>query len=182
MALETGFGFYYLNRKAGFEWLQSKYEQVVKGNPDCRLNDGRVDRQGRFVVGGMYKIDNPPSNTPVSRCYSVCWDGKNIDANVIESIPPVWVTNSICFSTNGSVMYHTDTMTHLINKFDYDPNTGKVGQPTPFYNLKKDPKVDFNAVGRPDGSIIDSKNNMWNCQFNGKCLQLLNTDPTLPEA
>jgi len=43
LALETTFAYYYFE-KSKIEYLSSSYKQVVQGNKNCRLNDGRCDR------------------------------------------------------------------------------------------------------------------------------------------
>jgi len=54
-AMETGFSFYYFDGDL-FEKLKQTgagYQQQEPGNNDSRLNDGRCDRDGRFIVGGI---------------------------------------------------------------------------------------------------------------------------------
>lgn len=48
LALESTFAWYFFDTKQ-IEFIESAYLQ----NPGGRLNDGRVDRQGAFIVGGM---------------------------------------------------------------------------------------------------------------------------------
>jgi sugar lactone lactonase YvrE len=50
MSLATTFAFFYL-KDHSLEMLKSSYKRDT--NEGSRLNDGRVDRKGRFVVGGL---------------------------------------------------------------------------------------------------------------------------------
>lgn len=40
---------------------QDTYKELFPGNKDYRMNDGRCDRVGRFVVGPIDKDFNPTS-------------------------------------------------------------------------------------------------------------------------
>jgi triosephosphate isomerase (TIM) len=89
-----------------------------------RPNDGRVDRQGRFVFG-MY---NNYHRSPVGEC-NTCGIYRLNDRCEIESILPkdeadlrYRVSNCISFSPNGDSMYFCDTPTRKIYAFDYGAN------------------------------------------------------------
>lgn len=95
-----------------------------------RPNDGRVDRQGRFVFG-MY---NNYHRTPVGDA-NVCGiyrvnDGLECEPLLDVSTHHEWgeyrVSNCICFSPgNGETMYFCDTPTRKLYAFDYPTNFGK---------------------------------------------------------
>ncbi|KAK3270300.1 hypothetical protein CYMTET_21294, partial [Cymbomonas tetramitiformis] len=87
-AFERGLAFYNLETHS-FERIQDFEHEL----PATRLNDGRVDRKGRFVVGGY----NEAGNDPISNVYRVNADG----TGVCLLIPHVACANSICFSLDG---------------------------------------------------------------------------------
>lgn len=118
--------------------------------PSTRLNDGRCDRQGRFVFG-TYN----PARAPIGHFYRVHADLR------IERLPlpPAGVGNSIAFSPDGATMYYTDSPTRTIYRVDYGAD-GRLGTPQPFVRL---PAGD----GFPDGSTVDADGGLWNAQWQG---------------
>lgn len=97
---------------------------------------------------------------PVSLCHSVTSEGDALKVTVIEGVPPAIITNSICFSPDGKTMYHTNTPTKVINAYDYS-ETGQVSNSRVFYSLVEE------KGPAPDGSIVNSKGELWSCQWGG---------------
>lgn len=123
---------------------------VEPDRPDTRINDGRCDRQGRFVFGMYHRKEQP-----VGHFYRV-----NRDLQIERlALPPAGVGNSIAFSPDGATMYYTDSPTRTIFRLDYDVD-GTLGQPTPFVRLRAD-------EGFPDGSTVDADGGLWNAQWRG---------------
>jgi L-arabinonolactonase len=130
-------------------------EKIQDVEPDLtatRMNDGRCDRQGRFIIGGM---DESGNGEPVSNVYRV-----DADRRVNKIISGVACANSTCFSPDGRVMYFADTPTGQIWAYDYDTNTGAVANRRVFADFSDQP-------GLPDGSIVDAEGFLWNAQWNG---------------
>lgn len=124
-----------------------------------RLNDGRCDRQGRFVVGG---IDEKLVTLQTSSM--IRYDGA-----VEELRTGIGCTNSICFSPNGRWMYFTDTPTRKILRFPYDLATGAMGPEEVFFEVTgKD--------GFPDGSCVAADGALWNARFHGGRVQQIHAD------
>jgi len=117
-ALESTFAYFYLEDFT-LELLSSSYKQDK--NEGTGLNDGRVDRAGRFVVGGINLIFGRQKLYSVSYSKEGALNVKTLD------VPNMKAANSICFSKDGSLMYHADTPTHEINVFPYKPD-GSVGK------------------------------------------------------
>jgi len=117
-AMETGFAFYYFETDE-LEMLKQTgagYQQLLPGNKDSRLNDGRCDRVGRFVVGG---IDG--EFKPRGLLYSCEFKNEGeLQVNVIDGIEPYVCANSTCFSLDGKTMYFTDSWQQVIHYFPYD--------------------------------------------------------------
>jgi L-arabinonolactonase len=126
--------------------------EVEPHQPSTRLNDGRVDRQGRFVFG-MFNEANDPKH-PVGGFYRL-----NHDLSV-ERLPlgDVAIANSICFSPDGRTMYYADSATREIRCCDYDPGSGAVT------NLRVFAHADA-APGDPDGSTIDADGYLWSARW-----------------
>jgi L-arabinonolactonase len=120
--------------------------------PTTRLNDGRVDRQGRFVFGMFNQASDPKH--PIGGFYRL-----NHDLGV-ERLPlgDVAIANSICFSPDGRTMYYADSATREIRCCDYDPGSGQVA------NLRVFVHADA-APGDPDGSTIDAEGYLWSTRW-----------------
>ncbi|RZI94020.1 MAG: gluconolaconase, partial [Variovorax sp.] len=83
---------------------------VEAGHPGTRINDGRCDRQGRFVFG---MFNRGPE--PIGHFYRV-----DRDLRIEQlALPPATVANSIAFSPDGRAMYYTDSPTRIIFRVDY---------------------------------------------------------------
>lgn len=117
-----------------------------------RLNDGRVDRQGRFVCGGM---DEGPDARPISAVHRLDADG-----TVHKVIDGVSCANSIAFSPDGSSMYFADTPTGRILVYEYDTDAGIPHSPRLFADGSEHP-------GLPDGSAVDAEGCLWNARWGG---------------
>ncbi|MBP0598692.1 SMP-30/gluconolactonase/LRE family protein [Herbaspirillum sp. LeCh32-8] len=121
--------------------------------PGTRLNDGRCDRQGRFVFG---TLNEDAAREPIASFYRL-----NTDLSVERlALPGIAISNSICFSPDGSLMYHCDTLDKRIMCADYDVLSGAVSNPRVFADLAQQP-------GSPDGSTVDADGHVWNAQWGG---------------
>src|SRR5450830_1270962 len=121
--------------------------------PGTRLNDGRCDRQGRFVFG---TLNEDRGRAPIGSFYRL-----NTDLSVERlPLPGVAIPNSVCFSPDGTRMYYCDTMEGKIMCCDYDVVTGAISGQRLFVDLAGE-------KGSPDGSAIDSRGYLWNAQWGG---------------
>jgi L-arabinonolactonase len=121
------------------------------GNPTTRLNDGRCDRQGRFLVGGMNEDGLKPTSSLI-----------RFDSGRGETLlTGIGCSNSICFSPDGTWLYFADTPTRMIQRIPYDVSTGQLGTAAVFLQLENEEK------GYPDGSCVDANGSIWNARFNG---------------
>lgn len=147
LALESGFAV------IGHEdELPARIADVEPDLATTRLNDGRVDPQGRFVCGGM---DEASPQRGISAVYSLRADG--YFASLIDG---VHCANSICWSPDGRIMYFTDMPTRRIDQFDYNTVTGTASNRRIFADLSKEP-------GLADGSTVDADGYLWNAQWGG---------------
>lgn len=121
-------------------------------NDETRLNDGRTDRAGRFILGGM----NEGSGEADSSVISV-----GTDLTVQTLIEGVSCTNSTCFSPDGATMYFADTPDREILAFDYNNDTGAISNRRVHGDFSDEP-------GLPDGSCIDAEGGVWNAEWEGR--------------
>jgi len=144
-AFESGFAFY--NPETGeLEWIQ----KLETDNPGTRFNDGRTDRQGRLWAGTM--VENEELAPYKGSLYRL-----NHDLSITKTIGDLSIPNSLCWSPDGTTMYHTDTPSQTIYQYNYDIHSGTFDNQSSFVTCKPD--------CYPDGSIIDSQGYLWNAQW-----------------
>ncbi|CAN0443224.1 unnamed protein product [Pylaiella littoralis] len=152
VAFEDGFSLYDPSTKRRFSAAargeKDEYEQL----PNTRLNDGRCDRQGRFLCGGinLENIDQPMDVwKPKARVFRV-EQGKGVQR--ILPNEEFRCYNATCFSPDGLTMYSAETPLQIISRYDYDPQTGDVTNKRLFVQLED---------GYPDGATVDSEGCVW---------------------
>ncbi|KPW36488.1 hypothetical protein ALO59_200051 [Pseudomonas amygdali pv. mellea] len=141
VALQTGI--YNLDLPTGDIELIVDPEPGLPGN---RLNDGKVDRQGRFIVGSMDTREDQAS----ARLYRLDPDLSlhTLDEGII-------VSNGPCWSPGGETFYFADTWSGDIWAYDYDNTSGAVA------NRRTFAKVDTSAGGAADGCTVDAEGCLW---------------------
>lgn len=82
-----------------------------------RLNDGKVDRQGRFIAGYM----DYEEKDPLGGLYRL-----DPDLAVTKLDEGIIVSNGPCFSLDGATLYFADSWTRCIFAYGYDTATGAV--------------------------------------------------------
>lgn len=119
--------------------------------PTTRVNDGRCDRQGRFVFG---TLDEDRPRQPRGGFYQYSSDHGLRRLN----LGGVRIANSICFSPDGQLLYWCDTLTRCIMVVDYDSARAAVGEPRVFVRKELDHCW-------PDGSVVDATGCLWNAEW-----------------
>ena len=116
------------------------------GRPNNRLNDGKVDRHGRFIFGSMDTQEEEAS----AKLYRLDPDLSlhTLDEGIICS-------NGPCWSPNGETFYFADTWSGEIWAYEYDNQTGAVS------NRRTFAKVDTSTGGAADGCTVDAEGCLW---------------------
>jgi len=130
-------------------------QDIVKFEPDIantRLNDGKTDRQGRFIAGGFDEVEGKP----ISSVVRIDPDGRM--TTLFDSVA---CANGTCFSPDGKTMYFADTNAATMWSFDYDPTRGTLGNRRIVASFK-------DQLGAPDGACVDAEGFIWNAQWNGR--------------
>lgn len=143
----SGFAFY--------DPATGRREDIVEfepRNPNTRLNDGRTDRQGRFVAGGFDEVEGKPVSSVVRL---------DADGRMTTLFDGVGCANGICFSPDGMTMYFADTNVATMWSFEYDVAGGTLGKRSIVAGFKDQP-------GLPDGSCVDAEGFIWNAQWSGR--------------
>ncbi|GAB5510696.1 MAG: SMP-30/gluconolactonase/LRE family protein [Hyphomicrobiales bacterium] len=147
-------GFHKLDFKTGECELFHSPEPDLPSN---RLNDGKVDRRGRFFVGSMDTMEEGPSGA----LYRV-----DPDFSVTKVDEGIICSNGPCFSPDDKTFYFQDTWTGEIWAYDYDIDTGALS------NRRVFAKVDGSNGGAADGSTVDAEGYLWNALvYDGKLLR-----------
>jgi sugar lactone lactonase YvrE len=144
VAFESGFALYD-PVSAEAEWLARPQSHV----PGIRFNDGRVDRQGRFWAGTMAEADSAKGKANL-----YCLDAKG-HARARES--GITISNSLCWSPDGRLLYFADSPKHAINVYDFDVANGEI------LNRRLFARLPENAF--PDGSTVDAQGYLWNAEW-----------------
>ena len=129
----------------------SPLASVRHAQSGMRFNDGRCDRQGRFLAGTM--VMDMSLASPSGQVYRLDAGGK-LTALLGGLITP----NGMAFSPDGKTMYLSDSHASVqqVWAFDYDTVTGTPCNRRVF--------IDMNAYpGRPDGAAVDSDGCYWIC-------------------
>ncbi|MEL1250089.1 SMP-30/gluconolactonase/LRE family protein [Aurantiacibacter gilvus] len=113
-------------------------------DPEVQLADGKVDRRGRFVFGTSHrKAAEPRGGLYV------------LDQGELRQIDrELTLGNGPCWSPDDRVLYHADSMAHVIYAYDYDIETGRASNRREFFNTS-----DYGPI--PDGATVDVDGNLW---------------------
>ena len=137
-------GFHFLDLRTGNVDLIVDPEP---GRTNNRLNDGKVDRRGRFVAGSMDTMEEGPNGA----LYRL-----DPDLSLHKLDDKIIVSNGPCWSPDSKTFYFADTWSGEIWKYDYDLATGSVA------NRRTFAKVDRSRGGAADGSTVDAEGCLWN--------------------
>jgi sugar lactone lactonase YvrE len=116
--------------------------RVLPSSSGRRLNDGKVDPAGRFVVGSL-SLDGPSDKEILVR---VAGDG-----SITELDSDLTLANGMAWTANGSRMYSIDTLAQTVYLRSYNPSSGAVGPRQVFLQIH----------GFPDGMCLDAKEHLW---------------------
>jgi sugar lactone lactonase YvrE len=161
MALRKGGGAV-VSLRTGFHFLDfDSGESTLVVDPEAdmattRLNDGKVDKRGRFLAGSM----DMSEAEPLGRLYRLDPD---LSWHVLED--KIMVSNGPCWSPDGKTFYFTDTWSGELWAYDYDLEHGTLANKRVFAKTRAtDPGAKY-AV--PDGSTVDAEGCVWNALVYG---------------
>ncbi len=113
-----------------------------------RFNDGRTDRQGRYVVGSM-----PEGEAAEAAGLRGCFYRYD-DKGLTRILPSCHHANGTGFSLDGKTMFRAETFEKTIFAYDYDTATGTPSNERVFARVPDD-------LGNPDGCVVDSEGGYW---------------------
>ena len=149
----------------GFDFESGAMEKIVDPDPGrerVRINDGKVDRQGRLVFG--YTDD--AETDPLAKLFRF-----DADLTVHELDEGYICVNGPCWSLDGRTLYLSDSPRRIIYAYDYDPATGGVSNRCVFADFEK-----LGISGYPDGATVDAEGCLWSVRMFGGGLVRLTPD------
>jgi sugar lactone lactonase YvrE len=158
--------------RTGFHLFDLETEELTflcHPEPDIatnRLNDGKVSPEGRFWAGTM---DERPEKEPIGNLYRL-----DTDHGCARMAGGVKVSNGLAWSPDGRTMYHSDSRSAAIFRYDYDPEAGSIGQREVFVAMLPE-------WGRPDGGATDEEGCYWGCGISAGRLNRFSRDGELIE-
>jgi L-arabinonolactonase len=134
----------------------NSFEDVADPEGDSRMNavrmnDGKVDRQGRFWCGSM----DDPGYAEVASLYRI-----DHDHSVHRMEGPVTISNALCWSPDNTVMYFADSRKRTMWAYDFDAASGAIANRRVFLEVAE---VD----GVPDGATVDADGFVWVAHMRG---------------
>ena len=143
LALRTGICF--------FDFDTGAIEQVADptaGLRKLRLNDGKVDRRGRFIVGGL-DLEVYEKGAGAARGALFRLDP---DRGIHQLESGIACTNGPCWSADDRTFYFTDSALDTIYAYDYDLEQGAIANRRTFARLER-------LI--PDGATVDAEGYYW---------------------
>lgn len=138
-------------------------ERTAFADARCRMNDGGVDRQGRFFCGSMAHT----MTDPIGALYRLDPGGE-----ISVVLDRVTVSNGIAWSADGTVMYYIDSPSQRVDVFDYDTCSGMPVERRPHVRVSE-------AAGLPDGMALDAEGGTWVALWGGHAVHRYGCDGRL---
>lgn len=151
--------------KSGFAFLDLDSGAVraifspEKDRPDNRLNDAKVDMEGRIWAGSKDDTDRASSGA----LYRL---GPDLSCQRMDD--GYGVTNGPTFSPDGGILYHTDSAARTVFAFDLSPD-GELANKRIWLRFEDE-------WGYPDGMTTDVEGCLWIAHWGGSGISRF--DPT----
>lgn len=118
--------------------------RLLPSDPAIRFNDGKVDKQGRYLCGSMGVRADPKGELV------------RVDAAGRHRVMAtgIRISNALCFSPDGATMYFADSLDRMIRAYRYSAGDDPLESPRVF--------VDTQAwQSGPDGATVDADGCLW---------------------
>ena len=142
-----------------FDFTTGEAKRICETQPGelrPRLNDGKSDRQGRFVAGSM----DFEERDPVGKLFRL-----DPDLSVHTLDEGIICSNGPCWNSDGRTLYFADTARRAIYAYDYDTTTGNVRSRRLFASFEK-------LRGFPDGATVDEEGYVWSVEvYSGRLIR-----------
>lgn len=142
-----------------FDFATGKLTLLMDPEPDKphnRLNDGKVDRRGRFIFGSMDTKETDKS----AALYRL-----DADLSLHRLEDGIIVSNGPCWSPDNKTFYFSDSWSMEISAYDWDEATGTPSRKRTFVTFDKGQR----ETGVPDGATVDAEGCFWSAAvFSGE--------------
>jgi sugar lactone lactonase YvrE len=138
-----------IDERGGHYRVEVELERI----PNNRLNEGKCDPSGRLWVGSI--------NTAGSGGAALYRVEK--DYSFSRVLADISNSNGIVWDLKHEKMYYIDTPTMQVAAFDYNNETGEIGDPQVAVRVPE-------AAGWPDGMCIDAEGMLWVAMFGGNAV------------
>eukprot|EP00928_Gymnodinium_smaydae_P027256 TRINITY_DN21130_c0_g2_i1.p1 TRINITY_DN21130_c0_g2~~TRINITY_DN21130_c0_g2_i1.p1 ORF type:complete len:330 (-),score=33.99 TRINITY_DN21130_c0_g2_i1:49-1038(-) len=122
-----------------------------------RMNDGKCDPQGRLWIGSIAR--EGPGGADLVTVGAALYVYEGWQGEPSKALEKVTVSNGICWSADGSVMFYTDSPTCVVDAFDFngaaESHVGLIS------NRRRALRVSDGFPPVPDGNAIDCEGMLW---------------------
>lgn len=148
VALRDGFGILEADTSVPLRLID-----VEKDRSANRMNEGKVDSQGRFWAGTM-AVDHTRGQGSLYRFQ----EGPGRGYEVARMVGDITIANGLDWSLDNRTLYYIDSATQRIDRFDFDPHTGDLSNRCPLIEIPP-------REGLPDGMTVDAEGHIWVALF-----------------
>jgi sugar lactone lactonase YvrE len=127
----------------GADGARTTLNSLIPDTEQRRLNDGKTDPAGRFLVG----------TCPTAERHHEEWLKRiEHDGSVTTIDTELGLSNGLAWSCDGSRFYSIDSFRHVVWVRDYEAATGAFGERAAFVRIED---------GYPDGMCTDAEDHLW---------------------
>lgn len=127
--------------------LSLRVKSPMPGN--IAMHECGCDPSGRFWVGGINQ-DMQPGNMNPGGARLFHLEG----GDLICEVEDISCANGLAFAPDGRTLYLSDSSTQRCDRYEIDPQTGKLGDRQTFFTLGE-------GEGFVDGSTVDADGGYW---------------------
>jgi len=170
LALDTGLHF--------FDFDSGRIERFAdpeEKQPQVRLNDGKVDAKGRFIVGSFDKEAYDPANPGQVRQSRGSLYRVDPDLSIHTLDTGLSCGNGPCWTPDACTFYFSDTLRGLVWVADWDSEKGVLSNKRRFQAFAP-------GTGLPDGATVDAEGFYWSSFFGPGEIRRYAPDGTLERA
>ena len=128
----------------------------IEGEEHSRFNDVIATPDGSVFCGTMPSGNKPGSLYKLDR-----------DRKISLMIEDAGISNGLGFSNNLDYAYHTNSTRRTITKYEFDPDTSRLGKGKIIVSTPDDGSV-------PDGLTVDAEDCIWSARWDGWALYRYN--------
>lgn len=125
------------------EGAQVPGAEIIPGGGNRRLNDGKCDPSGAFVVGSL-ALDGSRQGEILARV------SRGGEVTILDH--DLTLSNGLAWTADGRHMYSIDSVPGVVWRRDYDATTGATGRREEILRI---------TDGVPDGMCVDCDGNLW---------------------